>query len=254
VNAPSIDIQAQVSEQEWQTRVDLAAAYRLVAFFGWDDLIFTHLSARVPGPDHHFLINPYGWGFDEITASSLIKVDQDGEPVIPTEFPVNYAGFVIHSAIHAGREDVAAVIHTHTPAGVAVSAQKDGLLPVTQQASVVLGGLAYHDYEGLAVDEDEKPRLQRDLGDKQALILRNHGLLTVGRTIADAFLFMYTLQRSCEIQIMAQAGGAELIPIPTKVLDGVGANLRKVSEGTPGGMVWPALLRRLDRENPGYDI
>lgn len=254
MNAPALEIRSQVSEQEWQTRVDLAAAYRLVALFGWDDLIFTHLSARVPGPDHHFLINPYGLAFDEITASSLVKVDQDGQPVIETDFPVNYAGFVIHSAIHAGREDVVAVIHTHTPAGVAVSAQKDGLLPISQQASVVLASLGYHDYEGIAVDEDEKPRLQRDLGDKQGLILRNHGLLTVGKTIPDAFLFMYTLQRSCEVQIMAQAGGAALLPIPGKVLDGVTNNLRKVSEGTPGGMVWPSLLRRLERDNPGYNV
>lgn len=254
MNAPSVDVRASVSEQEWQLRVDLAAAYRLIALFGWDDLIFTHLSARVPGPEHHFLINPYGLGFDEITASSLVKVDQQGEPVLATQFPVNYAGFVIHSAIHAGREDVVAVIHTHTPAGVAVSAQRDGLLPISQQASVVLANIGYHDYEGLAVNEDEKPRLQQDLGNKQGLILRNHGLLTVGRSVAEAFLFMYTLQRSCEVQIMAQAGGAELVSIDQQIIDGVGDNLRKVSAGTPGGMVWPALLRRLQRHNPGYDI
>ncbi|MGB7299104.1 MAG: class II aldolase/adducin family protein [Burkholderiaceae bacterium] len=252
MNAPSIDIKASVSEQEWALRVDLAAAYRLIAMHGWDDLIFTHLSARVPGPEHHFLINPYGLAFEEITASSLVKVDQECKPVIDTVYPVNYAGFVIHSAIHAGREDVVAVMHTHTPAGVAVSAQRDGLLPISQQASVVIPNLGYHSYEGIAVYDEEKPRLQRDLGKNQGLILRNHGLLSVGASVAEAFLFLYTLQRSCEIQVMAQAGGATLIPIGQSILDGVKENIKRVSTGSPGGLAWPALLRRVDRQSPGY--
>jgi ribulose-5-phosphate 4-epimerase/fuculose-1-phosphate aldolase len=254
MNAPSIDIKAQVSEQEWQLRVDLAAAYRLVAMHGWDDLIFTHLSARVPGPEHHFLINPYGLAFEEITASSLVKVNQEGQPVIDTDYPVNYAGFVIHSAIHAGREDVVAVLHTHTPAGVAVSAQQDGLLPISQQASVVIPSLGYHSYEGIAVYEEEKPRLQRDLGNNQGLILRNHGLLAVGTSVAEAFLFLYTLQRACEVQVMAQAGGSKLIPIGEPILKNVKANIKRVSTDTPGGLAWPALLRRLDRKYPGYEL
>lgn len=253
MNAPAIDVKAQVSEQEWQIRVDLAAAYRLVAMHGWDDLIFTHLSARVPGPEHHFLINPYGLAFEEITASSLVKVDADGKPVIETDFPVNYAGFVIHSAVHAGREDVVAVLHTHTPAGVAVSAQQDGLLPISQQASVVIPSLGYHSYEGIAVQEDEKPRLQRDLGENQGLILRNHGLLAVGTSVAEAFLFLYTMQRACEVQVMAQAGGGKLIPIGESILKNVKSNIKKVSTGTPGGLAWPALIRRVERQYPGYD-
>lgn len=255
MNAPDISIREQVSAQEWQTRVDLAAAYRLVAMHGWDDLIFTHLSARVPGPEHHFLINPYGLTFEEITASSLVKVDLDCNPVIPTRHPVNPAGFVIHSAIHAGREDAHCVIHTHTPAGVAVSAQEDGLLPISQQASIALTSLAYHDYEGIAVSDDEKPRLVADLGRAHAMILRNHGLLTVGPTIADAFLVMFTLQRACEVQVLAQAGGARLRPVGENVLAGVQANVKAVTKGASSGgaLAWPALLRRLGRAMPGYD-
>ncbi|NDB10511.1 MAG: class II aldolase/adducin family protein, partial [Betaproteobacteria bacterium] len=188
----------QVSEVEWKLRCDLAACYRLVAMFGWDDLVFTHISARVPGADHHFLINPYGMMFDEISASHLVKVDRSGHPVIPAPYPVNPAGFVIHSAIHEARDDVLCVLHTHTTAGVAVAAQAQGLLPISQQASVILPLLAYHDYEGLAVRDDEKQRLQSNLGSKQALILRNHGLLTVGASMASAFLLMFTLERACQ--------------------------------------------------------
>ncbi|MFZ4759870.1 MAG: class II aldolase/adducin family protein, partial [Burkholderiaceae bacterium] len=164
MNAPQVSIRSQVSEQEWQLRVDLAAAYRLVALHGWDDLVFTHISARIPGPEHHFLINPYGLTFDEITASSLVKIDMDCQPVMPTPYKVNPAGFVIHSAIHAVREDAGCVLHTHTRAGVAVSAQKRGLMPISQQATVIMRSLAYHDYEGIAVRDDEKARLQADLG------------------------------------------------------------------------------------------
>ena len=188
MNIPSL--QGQVSPEEWALRVDLAACYRLVAAYGWSDLVFTHISARIPGADHQFLINPYGLMFDEITASSLVRVDQQCNVLSPTPFPVNPAGFVIHSAIHALREDAGCVLHTHSRAGVAVSAQKCGVLPISQQSTFVLGSLGYHDYEGVALRDDEKPRLQADLGSANFLVLRNHGLLVVGRGIADAFLNM----------------------------------------------------------------
>jgi ribulose-5-phosphate 4-epimerase/fuculose-1-phosphate aldolase len=237
---------------EQTLRVDLAACYRLVAHFGWDDLVFTHISARVPGPDHHFLINPYGMLFDEITASSLVKVDAHGEKVEPNPHLVNPAGFVIHSAIHAARGDVTCVLHVHTPAGVAVSAQKQGLLPISQQATIALSSLGYHDYEGIALRDEEKPRLVRDLGGHTCLILRNHGLLTVGGTIADAFLSMFTLQRACEVQILAMSGGAELVRVDPRILDGVKASTQAVTKGLGGALAWPGLLRKLDRIDESY--
>jgi ribulose-5-phosphate 4-epimerase/fuculose-1-phosphate aldolase len=237
---------------EQQLRVDLAACYRLVAHFGWDDLVFTHISARVPGDEHHFLINPYGMLFDEITASSLVKVDAAGSKVAPSAYPINPAGFVIHSAIHDARPDVVCVLHVHTPQGVAVSAQKAGLLPISQQATVALASLAYHDYEGIALRDDEKPRLVEDLGRSAALILRNHGLLTVGRSIGDAFVAMYTLQRACEVQILAQSGGADLVSVDPRILTGVKSNVETVTRGGGGALAWPGLLRRLDRVAPGY--
>ncbi|NWB99821.1 class II aldolase/adducin family protein [Pseudomonas gingeri] len=244
-------LKAQVSEQEWQLRCDLAACYRLVALYGWTDLVFTHISARVPGPEHHFLINPYGLLFEEITASSLVLVDQEGNQVRESGFNVNRAGFVIHSAVHALRTDVQCVLHTHTRAGVGVSAQRAGLLPVSQQASFVLGSLGYHDYEGVALRDEEKPRLQSDLGQGSFLMLRNHGLLTVGRTIADAFLAMYIFESACQIQIAAQAGG-DLLPIDPRILEGVADAARVQTEGLGGGFVWPALLRKLDRLDSDY--
>jgi ribulose-5-phosphate 4-epimerase/fuculose-1-phosphate aldolase len=250
--AKAATVREQVSAEEWQARVDLAAAYRLVAHFDWDDLVFTHLSARVPGPEHHFLINPYGLMFEEITASSLVKVDLDGKIAMDTPYQINPAGFTIHGAIHAAREDALCVMHTHTIRGVAVSAQKNGLLPISQQSLFALATLAYHDYEGLALNEDEKPRLVADLGDKNALILRNHGLLTVGRNAAEAFLGMYNLIRSCEIQVLAQAGGSELIPIAQPILDGIRAQAKVVTKGLGADLVWPALLRKLDRIDPSY--
>jgi ribulose-5-phosphate 4-epimerase/fuculose-1-phosphate aldolase len=237
---------------EQQLRIDLAACYRLVAHYGWDDLVFTHISARLPGDAHHFLINPYGMLFEEITASSLVKVDAQGEKVEPSAYPVNPAGFVIHSAIHAARHDVTCVLHVHTTAGVAVSAQKQGLLPISQQATIALAGLGYHDYEGIALRDEEKPRLVRDLGGAPALILRNHGLLTVGATVADAFLAMFVLQRACEIQVLAQAGGAELVRVDERILAGTKANAREVTKGQQGGLAWPGLLRLLDRKDPSY--
>lgn len=250
--AQALDIRRQVSAEEWQRRVDLAACYRLVALYGWDDLVFTHISARVPGPEHHFLINPYGAMFEEITASSLVKIDMDGQPVLPTPFSVNPAGFTIHSAVHASREDAQCVLHTHTNEGVAVSAQENGLLPVSQTAAYCLSSLGYHDYEGVALNEDEKPRLVRDLGTSTFLILRNHGLLTVGPSVADAFLAMYALQRSCEMQIMAQGGGTALRPIEPQIVEGVMAQARNAMKGQGGRLVWPGLLRKLNRIDTSY--
>jgi len=240
-----------VSEQEWQLRVELAACYRLVALYGWTDLVFTHISARVPGPEHHFLINPYGLMFDEITASSLVKVDQQCNKVIDSPFPVNPAGFTIHSCIHEARHDVGCVLHTHSRAGVAVSAQKCGILPISQQSTFILGSLAYHGYEGLAVRDEEKPRLQDDLGSNNFLMLRNHGLLTVGKTVAEAFLNMYFFEAVCRIQIDAQAGG-ELIQVNPKILEGVTQAMKVAGAGQGANIAWPALLRKVERADPSY--
>ena len=241
-----------VSAEEWQLRVDLAACYRLVAAYGWSDLVFTHVSARIPGPEHHFLINPYGLMFDEITASSLVKIDQNCTKLSDSPFPVNPAGFTIHSCIHAARDDAGCVMHTHTRAGVAVSAQKAGVLPLSQQSTLILGSLAYHDYEGVALNPDEKPRLQANLGRANYLMLRNHGLLTVGKTIQEAFVNMYLFENTCRIQIDAQSGGAELNYIGAGPI-AANANISKVATAGQGSnLAWPALLRKLDRENPGY--
>lgn len=248
----SSTIREEVSEPEWNARVDLAAAYRLVALHGWDDLIFTHLSARVPGPEHHFLINPYGMMFEEITASSLVKVDLDGKVVMSSPYFINPAGFTIHSAVHAAREDALCVIHLHTDYGIAVSAQKEGLLPISQQSLFALASLAYHDYEGLAINEEEKPRLVADLGEKSHLILRNHGLLTVGKTVAEAFLAMYILEGACRIQILAQSGGTTLLPVPGTTLERVASQLGAVTVGQGAQLAWPGLLRKLDRIDPSY--
>lgn len=245
-------VQDKVSAAEWQMRVDLAAAYRLVALYGWDDLIFTHLSARIPDSEGHFLINPYGWMFDEITASSLVKVDMDCRKVMDSPHDVNPAGFTIHSAIHAVRHDANCVMHTHTVAGVAVSAQAEGLLPLSQQSLFPLANLAYHDYEGLALREDEKARLQADLGQANSMILRNHGLLSCGDTVANAFLNLFILQRACEIQIAAQAGGKALVQVPQVIVAGIAQAAAQVTRGLGGNLAWPALLRRLDRLSPGY--
>lgn len=251
--AISADVKDRLSAEEWQLRVDLAACYRLVALYGWADLVFTHISARIPGPEHHFLINPYGMMFDEITASSLVKIDLHGNKVDASNpFPVNPAGFTIHSAIHAAREDAQCVLHTHAANGVAVSSQAAGVLPISQQSTVVLASLGYHDYEGIALNEDEKPRLVRDLGDNTFLMLRNHGLLTVGPSVADAFLAMYVFETTCAIQIRAQSGGAPLVLVDPKIIAGVKANIALVMRGMGGSLAWPGLLRKLDKMNPGY--
>ncbi len=250
MNIPSL--KDQVSPEEWQLRVDLAAAYRLVALYGWSDLVFTHISARIPGPEHHFLINPYGLMFDEITASSLVKVDQDCHKLSDSPFPVNPAGFTIHSAVHAAREDAGCVMHTHTRAGVGVAAQRDGVLAISQQSTFVLASLAYHDYEGVAFREEEKPRLQADLGEKNFLMLRNHGLLTVGRTIADAFLHMYLFESTCQIQLAAQSGGAALTEVNPAIVQGVAQAMKVQTGGMGGAFVWPSLIRKLERTDDSY--
>ncbi len=245
-------IHEQVSAEEWQARVDLAACYRILALYGWDDLVFTHVSARVPGPDEHFLINTYGMLFEEITASSLVKVDLNGNKVVESPNPINPAGFVIHSAVHAARPDVACVLHTHTKAGIAVSAQAEGLLPISQTALFPYATIAYHDYEGVALNDDEKPRLVADLGTANALILRNHGLLTTGATIADAFLLMYLLETACQIQLLAQSTGQPLIRVHDKIVAGIQAQAEAVTLGLGGQLVWPGLLRKLDRIDASY--
>lgn len=249
MSSPSL--KDQVSPEEWQLRVDLAACYRLVAAYGWSDLIFTHISARIPGPEHHFLINPYGMLFEEITASSLIKIDQQGEKLSESPHPVNRAGFVIHSAVHAVREDAGCVLHTHTRAGVAVSAQACGVLPISQQSTFVLASLGYHTYEGVALHDAEKPRLQADLGQANHLMLRNHGLLVVGSSIAEAFLLMYNFESTCQIQLAAQAGGP-LTEVDPRIIDGVGHAMRTQTSGLGGAFAWPAMLRKLDRMGSDY--
>jgi len=245
-------VRDQVSDEEWQSRVDLAACYRLIAMYGWDDLVFTHISARVPGASEHFLINGYGLLFDEITASSLVKIDLDGNKVLDSPYSINPAGFTIHSAVHEARSDVGCVLHTHTRAGAGVSAQQDGLLPLSQISLVVLASIGYHDYEGIALNAEEKPRLVADLGSKSFLILRNHGLLTVGGNIADAFLAMYAFETACQIQIMAQSSGVPLTQISPQILAGIAAQVDEVTKGLGGKLAWPGLLRKLDRVDASF--
>jgi len=246
-------LEGKVSAEEWQMRVDLAATYRLVAMYGWDDMIFTHISARVPGPEHHFLINPYGLLFEEITASSLVKIDIDGNKVADSPYPVNPAGFTIHSALHMNRDDAHCVIHLHTDDGVAVSAQEDGLLPLDQHAMMITGDIAYHDYEGIALDLDERERLVADLGaQKHAMILRNHGTLTLGKSCPDAFMRMYYLERACTMQIKALAGGTKSYKVNQGVEEKTATQGAMAFEGLVGALAWPALLRKLDRIDPSY--
>jgi ribulose-5-phosphate 4-epimerase/fuculose-1-phosphate aldolase len=246
-------VQDQVSPEEWAIRVDLAAAYRLVAHYGWDDLIFTHLSARVPGPEHHFLINPYQLMFEEITASSLVKIDVEGKPVMPTPYITNAAGFTIHSALHMARDDAFAVMHLHTPAGQAVSAQAEGLMPLTQTAMLIRDEVAYHEYEGVATDLEERARLVEDIGTKDAMILRNHGTLTVGKNVGQCFIKMYFLERACEAQIMALSGGvANLYQPPQGAPEKVAGQGKGGLDVVADRLAWPALLRKLDRIDPSF--
>jgi len=250
VEIPSLE--GKVSDEEWAIRVDLAAAYRLVAYYGWDDLIFTHLSARIPGPEHHFLLNPYNLMFEEVTASSLVKVDMDGNPIEPTPFITNPAGFTIHSAIHMARENAQAVMHLHTPAGQAVAAHSQGLLPLTQTAMLVRGDLAFHDYEGVAVDLSERERIVADLGDKNAMIFRNHGTLALGPSVGECFVRLYFLERACQAQIMALSAGEDINNPPQ------GSPEVAAQQGTVGIAVaarllaWPALKRKAFRLDPGF--
>ena len=243
----------RVSREEWETRVNLAACYRLVHHYGMDDLVYNHISARVPGEEGHFLINAYGMTYDEISASSLVKIDFDGKVVQDsgTGYGVNLAGFVIHSAVHRGRSDVACVIHTHTPAGMAVSAMKCGLQPLTQNA-MYFGGIGYHDYEGPAVDLDEQKRLVEDLGRHEAMILRNHGLLSVGRTIAEAFVTMYWLDRACQAQTLAMGSHMELNFPDRKTIEITNDRYKPGQRRRIGELEWGGLLRLLERRYPGF--
>lgn len=255
-SSSGVSVQDRVSPQEWEVRVKLAAAYRLAALIRWTDHIYTHFSARVPGPDEHFLINPFGLLFDEITASNLVKVDIDGTVVDdPTGLGINYAGYVIHSAIHAARHDLQAVLHTHTRDGIAVSAQKDGLLPISQHAIAFSGRVAYHGYEGIALDLDERERLVADLGDKSVMILRNHGLLTGGVSVEHAFQQLHNLEYACNIQIAAQsAGNAELVIPPREVIAKVEEQAKVIKDGHGPGVSrhWNALIRELERTGTDY--
>ena len=245
-------LEGKVSDEEWAIRVDLAAAYRMVAHYGWDDLIFTHLSARIPGPEHHFLLNPYNLMFEEVTASSLVKVDVNGNPVDPTPFITNPAGFTIHSAIHMARDDAHAVMHLHTPAGQAVSANAEGLLPLTQTAMLIRGEIAFHEYEGVAVDLGERERLVSDLGTKNAMILRNHGTLAVGENVGECFIRLYYLERACQAQIMALTAG-DGINNPPQGSPEITAQQGAV--GLPMAanfLAWPALKRKAYRLDPSF--
>ncbi len=242
-----------VVPEEWETRVALAALYRLVALAGWDDMIYTHISARLPGPDHLFLINPYGLFFEEMTASSLVRVDLDGRVLQETAYTINPAGFTIHSAIHQARPDARFVMHLHTGPGVAVAAQSHGLLPLSQHALIVLPNLAYHGYEGIALDHAERERLVADLGEKQLMILRNHGTLAVGATAADCWLAMHYLETACRQQVMAlSAGMANVLLAPEQAQSVVRAQ-RPLGFTGAGRLSWPGNLRRLQRLLPGFD-
>jgi ribulose-5-phosphate 4-epimerase/fuculose-1-phosphate aldolase len=251
----SLDIpslQGKVSDEEWAIRVDLACAYRMVAYYGWDDLIFTHLSARIPGPEHHFLLNPYQLMFEEVTASSLVKVDVQGNPVDPTPFITNPAGFTIHSAIHMAREDAHAVMHLHTPAGQAVAAHSEGLLPLTQTAMLIRQDVAFHDYEGVAVDLDERERLVANLGDKSAMILRNHGTLAVGKNVGECFVKLYFLERACQAQVMALSAGED-VNIPPQGAPEITAEQGAIGLNVAANLLaWPALKRKAYRLDPSF--
>jgi ribulose-5-phosphate 4-epimerase/fuculose-1-phosphate aldolase len=246
-------LKGQVSEAEWRTRVDLAALYRLVALEKWDDLIFTHISARVPGPEHHFLINPFGMYFEEVTASSLVKVDLDGNIVMESPYGINPAGFTIHSAVHGARDEAKFVMHVHTDQGVAVSAQAEGLLPLSQHALIVLPHLAYHDYEGAALNLDERERLAADLGGKSLMMLRNHGTLATGGTAGEAWVSLWHLERACKMQVLALTAGRDRVLIAPQDAQDAVTNIVGTGLARMGDLPWPGLLRRVDRHSPGYD-
>lgn len=249
---PAVSLKGRVSGSEWQLRVDLAACYRLVAHYGWDDTIYTHLSARLPGTDH-YLVNAFGLTFDEVTASNLVKVDLKGTILDNSPFQINPAGFTIHSAIHEVRDDAHCVIHLHTPATIAVASLQGGLRPLSQYSMFSLPSLSYHQYEGLAVNAEEKARLQADLGTNNHLLLVNHGGLTVGPTVGDAFMRMFDLQRACEIQLLIQSSGQQAIEVAQQVQDGIYQQAKVVHSGSTGGQkAWPAMLRKAWRLDPGF--
>jgi len=251
--AKTLSLKNKVSPTEWAMRIDVAACYRLVALFGMNDLVYNHISGRVPGEEGHFLINPYGFAYEEVTASSLVKIDFDGKVVLDsgTGCGINLAGFVIHSAIHRARQDVDCVIHTHSVAGMAVSALKCGLLPLTQNA-MFFGKLAYHDYESVAIDLDEQRRLVRDLGDARAMILRNHGVLVAGSTVCEAFVTLHWLEKACQAQLAAMACNTELNHPSQKVVELTNQRYMPGQRRNITELEWPAMLRMLDRRDPSY--
>lgn len=250
---------SSISEAEWKVRVDLAAFYRLSALYGWDDFIYTHISARVPGPDHHFLINPFGLMFDEITASQLLKVDLDGNVIGYSEYGINYAGYVIHSAIHGARDDALYIAHFHSPDGMAVSAHAEGLLPLNQRALALIPGLAYHDYEGVALNLDERERLVADLGDAKVMLLRNHGTLALGASPGEAFSGIYHLEEACKAQVRTLSVGRDKVLIaPEHAQDEVRRQVSGRSRLPDGAkshydLVWDAALRKAKRQAAGFD-
>ncbi len=249
---PTLNLQSKVSPEEWAIRVDLAACYQLVSHFGWDDLIYTHLSARVPGTNY-YLVNAFGLTFDEVTASNLVKVDLDGNIIGDSPFTINPAGFTIHSCIHQVRNDAHCVIHLHTNATIAVATQKDGLLPYSQYSMFSLSSLSYHAYEGLAVNDAERKRLQDDLGTTNHMLLVNHGGLTVGPTVGDAFMRMYDLQRACEIQLLIQSSNQPSLLVEQSIQDNIYHQANVVHSGSTGGQLsWPAMLRKAYRINPSF--
>ena len=252
----TISTETTITEAEYATRIDLAAAFRLVDLYGWSDMLATHLSARIPGPNEHFLINPVGMMFEEMTASCLVKVDIDGNILSESEFGINPAGYTIHSAVHMGRKDAGCVMHTHTAAGLGVATQKLGLLPLTQMALAVIAQTGYHDYEGPAFDLGERDRLIKDLASNNVLILRNHGLLTVGKTVAEAFVWLFRAERACRFQLSFQQAGVSPQEIPKEVQDVSIERSKKAISASGhrpiGEFEWPALIRKLNRENPGY--
>ena len=249
-------LESDISDLEWNTRIDLAALYRLVNHYGWSDLFGTHISARIPEQPDAFLLNPYGYLFEEITASNLVKVDEDGNELDQSANGINPAGFTIHSAVHSAKSDINFVIHTHTAAGTGVSVQRDGILPLTQHSLVVIAQTGYHDYEGIATDLDERERLARDLGDNRVLVLRNHGLLTVGATAGEAFMWMYRAERACRMQLAHQQAGVPVKEVPLDVqqitIERNRFNNSDKGFRTIGKVEWPGLLRQMDRIDPSY--
>ena len=252
---PQINLKNKVSAQEWQIRVDLAACYRLMVMHGWDDLIHTHISARIPSTEH-ILINGFGLAFEEVTASNLVKIDIDGNIIDKNcPFEINPAGFTIHSAVHEARHDDICAMHIHTNDTIAVASLKEGLLPLSQYSMFALASISYHDYEGLAVNAEEKLRLQHNLGKNNFMLLRNHGALTMGKTIGDAFMHMYDLTRACQIQLQVMATGMEPIYAPQSIIDGIKAQANIVHSGETGGQkAWPAMLRRVARKYPDFAL